>query len=589
MGRSRSQLRRRAVLALACVAAGTVLVAAGGDSPPAGADGPVTVAPSLTPAYPHDAPDPDVVRDGSTYYAFTTGTTWGNHIGVLVDHGSSPQSGWTTTTGTSYGSTALAAPPAWETPNTQTSPGVFYWGGRWIMYYDAAATPHAGDTGFDCLAMATAATLGPSAQFTPAGGGPFLCDGAHGGAIDPSPFVDPSTGKAWLTWKTNDGGSTQPGRIWSAELSADGTSLVTAPVQLLFNDTVDHPWQSTVEDPDMIVVQDTYYLLFSGGIWDTAAYGQGYAVCTGPQGPCVQPQEGPILTSYGSVLGPGGGSVVGDGSGHWWLAYAGWTAPCTDYSCGGARTLYVAPISLPRVWPVVGMASTPSGGYYVVSSTGAVDAFDAPPHGSMDGIALSQPVIGMATDTATGGYWLVAHDGGIFAFDAPFYGSTGNLTLNQPIVGMAAAPGGTGYWLVAADGGVFAFGSAKFHGSMGGIPLDQPVVGMAADAATGGYWLVARDGGVFSFDAPYHGSMGGIPLNQPIVAMAAASDGSGYRFVAADGGVFCFNQPYSGSLGGVPLDQPIVGMATYGRSGYWLDAADGGVFSFDAPFHGSAA
>ena len=53
------------------------------------------------------------------------------------------------------------------------------------------------------------------------------------------------------------------------------------------------------------------------------------------------------------------------------------------------------------------------------------------------------------TPTALGG-WIAAADGGVFAYgDAKFYGSMGGVRLNQPIVGMAATPTGGGYWLVA--------------------------------------------------------------------------------------------------------------------------------------------
>src|SRR5438094_6966971 len=46
------------------------------------------------------------------------------------------------------------------------------------------------------------------------------------------------------------------------------------------------------------------------------------------------------------------------------------------------------------------------------------------------------------------GYWFSASDGGMFAFGAAaFQGSLGGLTLNSPIVGMAATPTGDGYWL----------------------------------------------------------------------------------------------------------------------------------------------
>ena len=43
-----------------------------------------SVAAATTPAFDDDAPDPAVVRFGSSYYAYTTGTSWGNRIGVLV-------------------------------------------------------------------------------------------------------------------------------------------------------------------------------------------------------------------------------------------------------------------------------------------------------------------------------------------------------------------------------------------------------------------------------------------------------------------------------------------------------------------------
>src|SRR5664280_2327790 len=80
---------------------------------------------------------------------------------------------------------------------------------------------------------------------------------------------------------------------------------------------------------------------------------------------------------------------------------------------------------------------------------------------------------------SSGGYSLVASDGGIFSFNVPFYGSMGGLHLNNPIVGMAADAATGGYWFVASDGGIFSF-NAPFQGSMGGQHLNLPIVGMAA-------------------------------------------------------------------------------------------------------------
>ena len=82
---------------------------------------------------------------------------------------------------------------------------------------------------------------------------------------------------------------------------------------------------------------------------------------------------------------------------------------------------------------------TSTAGYRMVASDGGVFSFNAPFYGSMGGVALNKPIVGMATDPATGGYWLVASDGGIFSFNAPFEGSMGGATLNKPVVGMAPA------------------------------------------------------------------------------------------------------------------------------------------------------
>jgi N-acetylmuramoyl-L-alanine amidase len=227
------------------------------------------------------------------------------------------------------------------------------------------------------------------------------------------------------------------------------------------------------------------------------------------------------------------------------------------------------------------------------ASTATLAYGDAASYGSMLGMPLARPIVGMAATKSSHGYWFVASDGGIFAFgDAVFYGSMGGSPLNQPIVGMAATPSGNGYWLVAADGGIFTFGDAGFFGSTGASHLSQPIVGMAATSTGHGYWLVASDGGIFAFgDAAFSGSMGGTPLNQPVVGMAVDHSGRGYWMVASDGGIFSFGDAgFLGGLGAVHLNQPVVGMAvTATARGYWLVARDGGVFAFgNAVFYGSA-
>jgi len=548
----------------------------------------VGFAPSPSPAFAGDAPDPDVVYSNGTYYAFTTGTPLGNHIQALVS--ATPGSGYGSYTGQPFGSTALPAVPGWEQINTQTSPGVFFYGGHWVMWYDASLSGHGADSGFSCLSAATTSTL---PVFTDSSSGPAYCDFANGGVLDPSPFVNPNSGAAYLLWKSNDGSSGAPSRIWSVQLNASGTGFAGAPTILLTVDQPQLPWETTTDNPQMVFASGAYDLLFSAGNFQSASYNEALTTCAGPLGPCSQPAA-PFLTTYGSAYGPGGGSLFQDAGGGWWLGYAAWNAPCTNYGCGAFRYLYTAPIDLNTDLsvPCNAPAGTPYGYRFTATDGGVFTYGNQPFCGSTGAIHINQPVVGIANTADAGGYWTVARDGGIFSFgDARFFGSAGAMHLNAPIVGMAATRDDGGYWLVASDGGIFSYGDAQFFGSTGALHLNAPIVGMAATPDDGGYWLVASDGGIFNYgDAKFYGSTGAIHLNRPVVGMATTSDGRGYWLVASDGGIFNYGDAkFDGSTGAIHLNAPIVGMAaTPDGGGYWLVATDGGIFGYgNAQFYGS--
>ncbi len=553
----------------------------------------IAVGLPTTPAFGANAGDPDIVYSNGTYYAFTTGTPLGNHIQALIDTSGDPSTGYASYTGLGYGSTALPNPPGWQEANTQTSPGVAFIGGHWVMWYDASIVGHSSDSGFTCLAVGSAATLTPSSPvFTDDSGGSPWCP--PGGVLDPSPFVDPTTQVPYLVWKSNDGSSAAASQVWGVRLSADGTGFAGSPSLLL---TVT-PSERTTDNPQLVTSGGAYSLLFSGGNFDDSSYNEQFASCAGPLGPCTDP-PGPFLTSYGPAFGPGGGSVFQDASGHQWLAFAAWNHPCSNCTSDLAhnqRELYVASTDLQPAAPAVsftGIASTPSGdGYWLVDSSGAVHPHGAAVfYGSMAGAALNAPINHLVPTPDGRGYWMVAADGGIFSFgDARFLGSMGGRPLNAPVVDLAPTGDGGGYWLVASDGGIFAFGDAGFFGSMGGRHLNRPVVGMSADPSGPGYWMVATDGGIFAFaSAGFHGSTGALTLNLPVNGMSATTSGGGYWLVASDGGIFAFGDaPFRGSMGGTPLAAPVTGMATDPNGGgYWLVGADGGVFAFGAPFYGS--
>ncbi|HUI03538.1 MAG TPA: L,D-transpeptidase family protein [Acidimicrobiales bacterium] len=241
----------------------------------------------------------------------------------------------------------------------------------------------------------------------------------------------------------------------------------------------------------------------------------------------------------------------------------------------GRKALLAVLAGCALVLPATELAlATPASAAYPDVAGEPVPFGDAGSYGSLAGVRLDAPVVGMASTPSGKGYWMVGADGGIFPFgDAGALGSMGGRHLSAPVVGMAATPDGGGYWLVASDGGIFSYGDARFSGSMGGHRLNQPVVGMARTRDGGGYWLVAADGGVFSFgDAAYDGSLGALHLAAPIVAMAVSATGHGYWMTAADGGVFSFGDaPYLGSMGGQGLLNPVAAMApTPDGGGYWL-------------------
>jgi len=315
---------------------------------PAGAAAVIpVVSPSSTPALALDAPDPDVVLADGTFYAFTTGTSWGNQIAIAKTTFSNPELGWTTLSGQLSGSSAFdengdTAPPApWELNNTANSPGVFQYDGEWIMFYDAEQR----STGYYCISVATASTV--SGPYVDTSSGPLECQPSFGGSIDPQPFIDPATGAPYLLWKSNDGSTSEASSVWSEPIGSDGVSLSGSPTAIFTIASVPYPWQTTTDDPSMAYAGGSYYLFFSGGNYLSDNYATGYMLCSGPSGPCDQNESSdPILTSPG---GAGGGMVFTDASGNWWISYQTWApAGCTSYGCGGQRELYIAPISLPQ-------------------------------------------------------------------------------------------------------------------------------------------------------------------------------------------------------------------------------------------------
>jgi hypothetical protein len=168
------------------------------------------------------------------------------------------------------------------------------------------------------------------------------------GAIDPDPVV--SGDRLFLIFKTYDDACTtmQGARIWAVRLTADGRGLAAWPRMVLSQFAL-APQTGTVENPQMLRVAGRFLLVFSRGDWDSSGYYMAYAFCATPVGPCG-PERNRLVTSYRSVLGPGGGAAYRDASGVAWLAYHGWQGPdaCTSYRPGNrcSRNLFVARLGI---------------------------------------------------------------------------------------------------------------------------------------------------------------------------------------------------------------------------------------------------
>jgi len=332
-----------------------------------------------------DAPDPALIKAGSTYLVLSTGTALGNSIQVLVSDridggfhawpmGECPSSSGPVACRLRFGSSAFgvggsAGLPTWTVPGTQMAPSAAFVGGRWVMYFAGVST----STGRSCLGVAElnpryrgsgrsivlpTDPASPPLFVPPASSpGPLRCEpakryGTSVGLVDPSVFVNPGDGAPWLLYKTNDGSSPLAAHLLAQRLTPDGLHL-TGPAHLLLSqDARTFPWQATIENPEMVIAGGGFHLLFSAGLWNTSGYGEAEAACIGPAGPCWPPSS-PFLTSTPTAAGPGGASVLRVGGGLM-MAVAAWSPACIGYpghasppGCTtGARRLFVAPLAL---------------------------------------------------------------------------------------------------------------------------------------------------------------------------------------------------------------------------------------------------
>jgi hypothetical protein len=288
------------------------------------------LAEGISAAHPFDFADPQVLRDGDSYYAFGTNGPAGT-VQVLS---SSDLADW------EVRGSALNGVPAWAQIGFTWAPAAIKTGATYTLFY----TVRQKASGKQCISRATATA--PAGPYTDSSTGPLVCQLGQAGSIDPSPYRD-EAGNLYLTWKSEGETAGGGAGLWMAPLAPDGSKLAWFPTQLL---TVSKEWEGrTVEGPSMGIAGGRWVLVYSGNRWDTGAYAVGYATCAGPKGPCEKPSDNVVLRSDGEREGPGGAELFRTSDGQLKVAYAAWDAG--DVGIPNPRRLHLGTVS----WTPLGL------------------------------------------------------------------------------------------------------------------------------------------------------------------------------------------------------------------------------------------
>jgi hypothetical protein len=316
-GRRRTLRRRVAELTAVVLAAATALTV-GAAPGSAATQRPTAVVQT-------DFPDPDVLRVGSTYYAYSTSSGSGRTPVASAPSATGP---WTVR------GDALPDKPSWAGNGGFWAPDVSRRAdGSYLMYFTAP------DTASGRMCIGTATSSSPLGPFRPVGGGPLVCNPDEGGDIDPSSFVD-ADGTRYLLYKNDGNAVGRAPALWLQRVSADGLTLTGGRTALLRNDrAAEH---GVIEAPDLVRRGSQYVLFYSAGSYAGDGYFTSYAVSPDLTGPYTKAYR-PLMTTGtfdGAVHGPGGADVVGDR-----VFFHGWN--------GNARWMYTARLGWANDYPVV--------------------------------------------------------------------------------------------------------------------------------------------------------------------------------------------------------------------------------------------
>jgi len=322
---------------LVVIAAFALAGCAGGGPGTASAPAAVAAPPAAAASSLGDFPDPFVLADGATYYAYATNS--GNrHVQVARSTDLRQFTPLPDAMPSLAPWVRASAPDVW-------APEVIKVGAQYLLYYTARDAA----SGRQCIGVAAAAA--PAGPFVDTSAAPFLCQLAEGGTIDASPYAE--DGKLYLYFKNDGNCCAMKTHIYVQELRADGLALAGSPVRLLSNE---RPWEGNViEAPGMFRQDGRYLLFYSANDYSGSAYATGYAECAGPLGPCKPRAEGPFLmsrTGNAALMGPGHQHVFKAGD-QTLIAYHAWEL-LADGKRGQRRFMYLDKLTWRDGVPVVG-------------------------------------------------------------------------------------------------------------------------------------------------------------------------------------------------------------------------------------------
>jgi hypothetical protein len=312
------------------------------------------------PAFTGDLPDPAILEAASgSYYAFSTQVSngAGGWIDVPVRQSGDGLGNWGVP---GSGPDALPDLPSWARSGNTWAPSVLASGpSSFVLYYTVTNDA----SGLQCISLATSST--PQGPYSDRSMGPLVCQSNLGGSIDPNAFRAPD-GTLYLQWKSDDNRFGNLTKLWTRQLSSDGRSFArgSSTHQLL---SAASGWeQGIIEGPAMTAVAGPhpgyqYFLMYGAGAWNTPNAGIGYAICSGPVGPCRKVTTTSAWLKTGNpatgAIGPSSPSLYALGSASPYaatqqLAFHGWFCPFTTcnpptgyYAGGPVRALWINTVS----------------------------------------------------------------------------------------------------------------------------------------------------------------------------------------------------------------------------------------------------